>query len=282
MEGKSDGKVIYCNNCGIRGHLYKDCRKPVISCGNIIYRLDGDIEKILMIQRKDSLCYIEFLRGKYDIYNLDYIQTLIDKFSLEEKSRLSLPFETLWKQLWLLDDNDISFVNSSDYKKGYDKFNKLSNGYLYKKANKNVNLDYFVENSKTSYSESEWEFPKGRRNNNESNLECAQREFCEETNLSSDDYKLIENINTFTEDFTGENRVRYRYIYYIGILTDLDKPVFINRDNKDQFTEIKDIRWFTKDEGLDIIRDYHHTRRDVIHKIFKLINDLKGVKNSLI
>ena len=67
-----DVKHIYCNNCGIKGHLYKDCRKPVISCGNIIFRLDKDEPEILMIQRKDSLCYIEFLRGKYDIYNINY------------------------------------------------------------------------------------------------------------------------------------------------------------------------------------------------------------------
>ena len=27
-----------------------------------------------MIQRKDSLCYIEFIRGKYDVFNIDYMQ----------------------------------------------------------------------------------------------------------------------------------------------------------------------------------------------------------------
>ena len=235
-----------------------------------------------MIQRKDSLCYIEFLRGKYDIYNLDYIQTLIDKCSLEEKERLSSPFDILWKKLWLLDDDDDSFIDTSDYRKGCDKFNKLSKGYLYMKTNKYINLDFFITNSTTSYSESEWEFPKGRRNNNESDLECAQREFGEETNLSTDDYQLIENVNTFSEDFMGENRVRYRYIYYIGTLTELEKPVFIDTDNKDQYTEIKDIRWFSKGDGLNIIRNYHHTRRDVIHKIFKLIHELHSPEYSLI
>ena len=29
---------MYCNNCGKKGHMYKDCRLPVTSCGNIIYR----------------------------------------------------------------------------------------------------------------------------------------------------------------------------------------------------------------------------------------------------
>ena len=50
----------YCNNCGLKGHLYKECLNPVMSFGHIIFNKDNN--KILMIQRKDSLCYIEFLR----------------------------------------------------------------------------------------------------------------------------------------------------------------------------------------------------------------------------
>ena len=81
-------KSIYCNNCGIKGHMYKDCKFPIISCGNLIYRTDCEKPKILMIQRKDSLCYIEFIRGKYDTYNIKYIQILIDKCTKEEFSEL--------------------------------------------------------------------------------------------------------------------------------------------------------------------------------------------------
>ena len=76
----------YCNNCGIKGHLYKDCHNPIMSFGHILFRRDNN--KILMIQRKDSLCYIEFLRGKYDIFNINYIQILINKFTNEEKGNL--------------------------------------------------------------------------------------------------------------------------------------------------------------------------------------------------
>tara|TARA_Y100001970_G_scaffold289527_1_gene420217 strand:- start:1827 stop:2666 length:840 start_codon:yes stop_codon:yes gene_type:complete len=278
-----DIKNIYCNNCGIKGHLYKDCKKPVMSCGNIIYRVDGDEPEILMIQRKDSLCYIEFLRGKYDIYNLDYIQILIDKCNLEEKKNLlEKSFDDLWLDLWLLNGDDIKYKNNSDYNKGFDKFSKLLNGYFYKKICKKINLKYFIDNSKTSYKETEWEFPKGRRNNNETNLECARREFKEETNYLSNDYELIENIQTLSEEFMGENKVRYKYIYYIGILKNIEKKIFIDKNNKDQYSEIKNIQWLTKDKSLNIIRDYHHTRRDVINKIFNLIKIIDNFDYSLI
>ena len=67
-------KNVYCNNCGNEGHLYRHCRLPVLSFG--VLCIEG--EKILMIQRKDSLSYIEFLRGKYDTHNVKYLVKLFN------------------------------------------------------------------------------------------------------------------------------------------------------------------------------------------------------------
>tara|TARA_A100001037_G_scaffold281182_1_gene284604 strand:- start:1010 stop:1840 length:831 start_codon:yes stop_codon:yes gene_type:complete len=267
---------IYCNNCGLKGHMYKDCKQPVLSCGNLIFRKDTEEPKILMIQRKDSLCYIEFIRGKYDTYNIKYIQILIDKCTTEEKQNLlNYSYELLWQKLWLIDEKTVNEQkNNQDYLKGYDKFKKLSDGYFFNKTKEFINLDYFMKKTKTNYPDTEWEFPKGRRNNHESNYDCARREFTEETNYLSSDYQLINNLLPFSEEFMGENRVRYKYIYYIGYLTNIEKDVYIDPKNKDQFNELKNIKWLTKEESLNIIRDYHHTRRDVIHKIFDLIDNL--------
>ena len=41
-----------------------------------------------MICRKDSLGYIDFLRGKYPLYNKDYILTLINEMTNKEKRNL--------------------------------------------------------------------------------------------------------------------------------------------------------------------------------------------------
>lgn len=270
MENKSD---IYCNNCGLKGHIQRDCRNPVLSCGNLLFRKDKDEPMVLMIQRKDSLCFIEFIRGKYDVFNIDYIQILVDKFTIDEKkSIINHSFDELWSTLWMIDIADIQ--KNNDYHKGYGKFMRLSGGFIYKKRDIFVNLEYFVNNSKTNYMMTEWEFPKGRRNHRESDLECAKREFKEETNYGKDDYKLIMNVEPFSEEFIGENHVRYKYIYYIGYLTNLDKEVFIDESNKDQVTELKDIKWLTKSESLELIRDYHHTRFKIINDIFYFIDSL--------
>ena len=74
----------YCNNCGNYGHVYKNCRHPILSYGIILYhkcKKTNEI-KIVMIERKDSLSYIEFLRGKYSsIFNLEYLKLLFSRMS---------------------------------------------------------------------------------------------------------------------------------------------------------------------------------------------------------
>ena len=53
--------------------------------------------KILMIQRKNSIAYIEFLRGKYDIYNINYIQLLINKCNFSPlESYFFKDFNIIW------------------------------------------------------------------------------------------------------------------------------------------------------------------------------------------
>ena len=268
---------MYCNNCGKKGHVYKECKLPVTSCGNIIFRLDKDEPKVLMIQRKDSLCYIDFIRGKYD-RNINYIQILIDKCSISEKERLkTLEFKELWKDLWLLDED---FKQNDDYLKSYTKFQSLKEGMLIKDTT--YTIETFINASQTNYRESEWEFPKGRRNMNENDFECANREFCEESGYCIYDYDIINNICPFIEEFIGENRVRYKYIYYIGKLKNLERKPIIDKNNFEQVTEIRDIKWVTKKESLYIIRNYHHSRRKIINKIFDLINLVKSDAYSLI
>jgi 8-oxo-dGTP pyrophosphatase MutT (NUDIX family) len=264
--------VVICNNCGLKGHMYRECRKPVMSYGHLIYSLqERDPPKILMILRKDSLCYTEFLRGKYDIHNLSYIQTLIDKCSHNEKQRLiSMSYDELWSDLWRLETVDMMNMKfKGDYLKGKGKFERLRMGYINRDIH--ITLKYFTDRSTTQYETSEWEFPKGRRNYHESNRECAIREFGEETGYTTDDYTLIQNIKPFEEEYVGENKVRYKHVYYIGYLTNFEKSLHIDSENEFQISEIQDIQWFTKEQALGKIRDYHHTRYHVINQVFDFL-----------
>ena len=54
-----------CNNCGKQGHLFHQCKLPITSYGIILFRTSDKGIQYLMIRRKDSFGYIDFLRGKY-------------------------------------------------------------------------------------------------------------------------------------------------------------------------------------------------------------------------
>ena len=108
----------------------------------------------------------------------------------------------------------------------------------------------------------------------ENNRDCALREFKEETNIPPCDYKLYQNIIPIIEEYEGINGVKYKHIYYIGY-TDLNIDLFINKGNKDQYTEIKDIKWYSKDKCLENIRDYDIIKKGVINKFFNYLENHK-------
>ena len=68
-----------CNNCGKQGHLYNNCKIPITSYGVISFRKHENYE-YLMICRKDSLGYVDFIRGKYPLYNKKYIQQQLSHY----------------------------------------------------------------------------------------------------------------------------------------------------------------------------------------------------------
>ena len=59
----------FCNNCGKLGHLFHQCKIPITSIGIIAFRIKNNKIEYLLIRRKDSLSFVDFLRGKYQLNN---------------------------------------------------------------------------------------------------------------------------------------------------------------------------------------------------------------------
>jgi len=204
----------FCNNCGKMGHSYNQCCKPITSLGMVAFnKSDKDCLKYLLICRKDSLGYVEFMRGKYPLYNQEYIQNIINEMTIQEKANLlTKNFNVLWKELW----GDYYGVQyKSEEKSASEKFYQVKEGIHLFDENF-FNLEQLIQNSNTSWTEPEWGFPKGRRNYNENDLTSALREFGEETGVSKHKIHVIKNFIPFEEIFTGSNFKSYKHKYFIA------------------------------------------------------------------
>jgi ADP-ribose pyrophosphatase YjhB (NUDIX family) len=270
-------KTNSCNNCGKHGHLFHQCKLPITSYGIILFRPSDKGIQYLMIRRKDSFGYIDLIRGKYSSYNVDQIQKSVDEMSVAEKERLKTEsFDKLWKMLWG-DNNGIQYrgeeVASSK------KFEIIRNGIqsdirttgdAKTSADVKVTLSDIIQNSKTSWEETEWEFPKGRRNFQEKDLECALREFEEETGYSSKDIIVIENLLPFEEIFIGSNHKSYKHKYFLAYMNET-----VDNLQNYQKTEVSKMEWKTIDQCLEAIRPYNLEKKQLISNINTVLQEYR-------
>ena len=92
---------IFCNNCGESGHAFHQCKHPITSIGTIVFTRTDEGIKYLLICRKDSLGYVDFMRGKYPLNNKTYIEHIFSEMTSVEKERiLNNSFDELWQNLW--------------------------------------------------------------------------------------------------------------------------------------------------------------------------------------
>jgi 8-oxo-dGTP pyrophosphatase MutT (NUDIX family) len=119
----------------------------------------------------------------------------------------------------------------------------------------------------SEWDEPEWGFPKGRRNFKERDLECAIREFEEETGYPRHTLDLIKNLNPFEEIFTGSNLKSYKHRYFLAHMRYEDT---VNETNF-QKSEIGQMKWFSYEEALLRIRPYNLERIELIKDIHCLI-----------
>jgi 8-oxo-dGTP pyrophosphatase MutT (NUDIX family) len=259
--------INICNNCGKQGHLFHQCKLPIISYGIIVFRSSKEGLQFLMIRRKDSFGYIDFIRGKYSPYNIYQIQNIVNEMSVSEKERIiTETFENLWKNMWG-ETSNLQFKNEEI--SSSKKFDLIKEGININ--NELINIKDIIEKSTTSWDETEWEFPKGRRNNKEKDLECALREFEEETGISSKNITIIENLLPFEEIFIGTNHKSYKHKYFLAYMHD-QKEEYLNNF---QVTEVSKLEWKTIDECLESIRPYNLEKKKLITNINKVLEEYR-------
>lgn len=256
-----------CNNCGKQGHLFHQCKLPITSYGIVVFRYSENELQYLMIRRKDTFGYIDFIRGKYVQHNIEHLQNLFNEMSVDEKEHIrNNSFDSLWKSMWGISNN--MSQHKSEEIASQKKFDALKQGIMIN--NELVTLDMLINNSVTLWKETEWEFPKGRRNFQEKDIDCALREFEEETGFSKEELTLVKNILPFEEIFIGSNHKSYKHKYF---LAEFKKN--INSLNNYQRTEVSKLEWKTLVECLESIRPYNLEKKQLILNINKVLQEYR-------
>jgi 8-oxo-dGTP pyrophosphatase MutT (NUDIX family) len=111
---------------------------------------------------------------------------------------------------------------------------------------------------------------------NESDISGAIREFKEETNLGTDDIRLIQNMSPLVETFLGSNKVQYCNKYYLAVCKN-GQEVAIDHMNPHMSREIGAIGWFSFDAALAKIRPQATEKRDILKKAYGLLKSLYPV-----
>ena len=260
----------YCNNCGKQGHHFYHCKLPIISIGVIAVRWNpsNNEYEYLIICRKDTLGFLDFMRGKYNVNNRYYIQNMIEQMTIDEKERLlTQSFEQLWRNVWG-NHNQTLIKYKQEEQISREKFQILRERIKEKPSD--FTLRDLIESSKSQWTEPEWGFPKGRRNYQECDLDCGIREFIEETGYRIPNIKqhVLENILPLEETFMGSNYKNYKHKYYVIVLDYGD--TMINTINKEN-NEISAVEWKTYEQCVQSIRPYNKEKLRVLMNLRELL-----------
>ena len=171
-----------------------------------------------------------------------------------------------------------NYIYKNEYDTAKIKFNRLiNNSIVVKKENnekKITRLEYLIKKSKNVWKDTEWGLPKGRKHQKETSINCAVREFLEETGISKTDISILVNIKPLEEIYTSFNNIKYRHIYYFARFLNEKTTLTFNQNNKNQVNEISAIEWFNKEEASQCLRPYYNEKKEIIQKTFKILNQI--------
>lgn len=186
--------------------------------------------EILMIKKRHTYAFIEFVRGMYDPYKDYDLEYMFEAMTITEKSIIQTrKFDTLWG---VCNGEPTKSTERAVYNKSLKKYSTL--------VDRGVLLTLI---SNTPNATLLWEIPKGRPNKKETPLVSATREFEEETGLPKNSYRILFDEGTIEYSFV-DCGVKYKYVYYIALLGKNVVPTY-DYSNKHMLWELSELRFMT-------------------------------------
>jgi len=190
----------------------------------------GGAIEVLLVSKRYTYAFFEFVNGKYNPHDDGALSAMFSAMTLDEKiDILSFNFQQLWYHVWL---------------SGGDGPRKATFAMLRARFNDSFAADGGARLRRliqhTDSRERIWEIPKGKKKfAEEYPIDCAIREFYEETGVPKSAYRLMGG--TFRQVIRENGRV-YDTTYFIAFTTRSIKPK-VSLNNNQQICEVYNVRW---------------------------------------
>ena len=228
-----------------------------------------------MIQRKDSLGFMDIMRGKYKVNEPEYIKKQLRGMTEEERKKLeTMDFEDIWHLLWG-SDAESSRRYAHDRITSKQKLAELRAGIELESGVK-YTLNDLLRQEPVVYKTPEWGFPKGRRDPHELDIQCAFRELEEETSIVESEVLKVMNVAPLIEQFYGSNGIHYRHSYYLAYYVG-ERNISFDALNPEMAREIGNLKWTNLDEAVELLRPENIEKKTILLQLSSILRNFSPV-----
>ena len=173
--------------------------------------------RVLVVRRLSTYHFCDFVTGRYKSDDAEYLRKLFNGMSAREKNDImSLRFETLWYQIYhenpaLIRGTPAQNNNSTRWMSHYIR-KKAKFEAAFMKDNGNY-LRKLIYGTKSI--EPPLEFPKGKPDSGESEIDTAMRETEEEASVPRDKLSILWHLAPYIETYRDCGTI-YRNTYYFA------------------------------------------------------------------
>lgn len=223
--------------------------------------------KLLMVKHRNTYAFYEYVI-KFHMYEFPELLKLFDEMTMDEKIVImSDNYEHMWCRIF--NNSKKQLRENSTFCVQENKYNELIDEHR----------DEIIARIQSSNTiENVWEFPKGRKRDlREPEIECALREFTEETGIPESRVRIV-NPGVHYNYHDTKHGVKYVCIYYLAQLIPGDDiklaPAVMNPGC---YYEISHVKWIEARYIYNYIKTVlEHTTKTILNdiaRIYKLDRD---------
>jgi 8-oxo-dGTP pyrophosphatase MutT (NUDIX family) len=227
----------------------------ITSLGVIGVKLIGNRFKFIVVKRRNTYEFIDFVCGRYRQNDETRLSEMFANMTQLERTHIAyLPYSALWKI--------VSLGRGERPAYGRQSFRTLRRSPLFRRL-------IGIRECKKDF---DWDFPKGRRETSETELDAAKRELAEEAGCR--DITWLD-APPLTYSFIGTDKRAYCYKYFFAYCNDGDR-VFVDSTDPIQSFEVVAVSWMNIDELVAAMTD----KKALVQRLDDRLGEILDLANN--